>query len=165
MGLVGLFVLISFIFESGAVSLESEGTAYEAEAGNEQYQTKTCLYDGTVYPKGSFKPSLCAECICSENGDVQCTNIECFTYPCVDKVHKPGDCCPMCPNGKYKIYRPFWFTFNFATLENKLDTLKWNMLSLYFYLKLYIHLIWKKNKYPNFNLPASPPPRPLYRRS
>lgn len=101
MGLVELFVLIIFILESGAVPLESEGTAYEAEAGNEQYQTKTCLYDGTVYPKGSFKPSLCKECICSENGDIQCTDIECFIYPCVDKVHKPGDCCPMCPNGKY----------------------------------------------------------------
>nr|XP_022328347.1 von Willebrand factor C domain-containing protein 2-like [Crassostrea virginica] len=100
MGLVGLFVLISLIFESGAVPLESGGTAYEAETGNDQYQTKTCLYDGTVYPKGSFKPSLCKECICSENGDVQCTDIECFIYPCVDKVHKPGDCCPMCPNGQ-----------------------------------------------------------------
>ncbi|XP_069104659.1 von Willebrand factor C domain-containing protein 2-like [Argopecten irradians] len=58
-----------------------------------------CMHNGKQYPVGAFKPSACEHCQCDHTGRVNCAIQDCFYSPCVDAVHKPDVCCPVCPNG------------------------------------------------------------------
>ncbi|XP_052721316.1 von Willebrand factor C domain-containing protein 2-like [Crassostrea angulata] len=57
-------------------------------------------YHGNVYPVGSFDPSPCEICQCSSCGQAYCAIVDCFSVGCVDAVHEPNQCCPVCPNGR-----------------------------------------------------------------
>ncbi|XP_060073928.1 von Willebrand factor C domain-containing protein 2-like [Ylistrum balloti] len=59
-----------------------------------------CTHNGKQYPAGPFQPSACEHCQCdAASGRVSCAIADCFFSPCVDAVHKPDVCCPVCPNG------------------------------------------------------------------
>ncbi|KAK3605871.1 hypothetical protein CHS0354_017776 [Potamilus streckersoni] len=59
-----------------------------------------CVRDGKHYAvQQSFQPSPCEHCTCSLSGEVFCAIADCFITPCVDAVHDPTKCCPVCPNG------------------------------------------------------------------
>ncbi|XP_056009581.1 von Willebrand factor C domain-containing protein 2-like [Ostrea edulis] len=62
--------------------------------------TAGCLYHGKYYPVGSFKPSACQPCQCTSSGQAFCAIVDCFFGGCVDAVHNPDHCCPVCPNGR-----------------------------------------------------------------
>lgn len=85
------------ILETGTVPLGFEDEMNQSNAGG---KSKSCTYEGIEYPPGSFKTHDCKECVCTDEGEVECTETKCFDYPCVDKVRQPGNCCPMCPNGQ-----------------------------------------------------------------
>ncbi|XP_071107459.1 von Willebrand factor C domain-containing protein 2-like [Haliotis cracherodii] len=58
-----------------------------------------CHVNGQFHPEGSsYQPSACKHCFCSQGREV-CAIADCFFTPCVDPVHKPDVCCPICPNG------------------------------------------------------------------
>ncbi|XP_046569636.1 von Willebrand factor C domain-containing protein 2-like [Haliotis rubra] len=58
-----------------------------------------CHVNGQYHPDGSsYQPSACKHCYCS-NGREVCAIADCFFTPCVDPVHDPKVCCPVCPNG------------------------------------------------------------------
>ncbi|XP_062574847.1 von Willebrand factor C domain-containing protein 2-like [Saccostrea cucullata] len=59
-----------------------------------------CLYHGKHYPIGPFKPSACEPCHCTSSGQAYCAIVDCFFGGCVDAVHDPDHCCPVCPNGR-----------------------------------------------------------------
>ncbi|KAL3870502.1 hypothetical protein ACJMK2_038557 [Sinanodonta woodiana] len=59
-----------------------------------------CVRDGKHYAvQESFQPSPCEHCMCTIHGEVACAIADCFITPCVDAVHDPTQCCPVCPNG------------------------------------------------------------------
>ncbi|KAK6195228.1 hypothetical protein SNE40_000699 [Patella caerulea] len=58
-----------------------------------------CEWNGHHFPPGAqYKPNDCTFCQC-DNGRAACAIADCFFTPCVDSVHKPGQCCNACPNG------------------------------------------------------------------
>lgn len=60
-----------------------------------------CHVNGQFHPEGSsYQPSACKHCFCSQGREV-CAIADCFFTPCVDPVHKPDVCCPICPNGTW----------------------------------------------------------------
>lgn len=60
-----------------------------------------CTYHGKTYPLGhSFHPSPCEHCTCTQMGRVMCAIADCFFTPCVNPIHDPNKCCPVCPDGK-----------------------------------------------------------------
>lgn len=61
--------------------------------------TPQCLYNGHIYPPGTFQPSVCVHCQCSSTGQVTCAPQFCPPPICVDAVKDPSKCCPVCPNG------------------------------------------------------------------
>lgn len=64
-----------------------------------------CMHEGTHYNIGdSFQPSPCEHCYCTPDGNVACAIADCFFVPCVDAVHDPKQCCPVCPNGKHVLH-------------------------------------------------------------
>nr|XP_011427212.2 von Willebrand factor C domain-containing protein 2-like [Crassostrea gigas] len=62
--------------------------------------TPQCLYNGHIYPPGTFQPSVCVHCQCSSTGQVTCAPQFCPPPICVDAVKDPSKCCPVCPNGR-----------------------------------------------------------------
>uniref|UniRef100_A0A8W8MMY7 VWFC domain-containing protein n=1 Tax=Magallana gigas TaxID=29159 RepID=A0A8W8MMY7_MAGGI len=92
MGSIGVFILLTLFIETGSVPL-----GFGSQVGT---KSRNCTYKGIEYPPGSFKTHDCKECVCAGDGEMECTETKCFDYPCVDKVRRPGDCCPMCPNGQ-----------------------------------------------------------------
>lgn len=97
MGSIGVFILLTLFIETGSVP-----RGFEAQVGT---KSRNCTYKGIEYPPGSFKTHDCKECVCAGDGEMECTETKCFDYPCVDKVRRPGDCCPMCPNGKRPMFQ------------------------------------------------------------
>ena len=68
-----------------------------------------CQHNGKTYaPFQSFNPSPCEHCMCSSNGRVACAIADCFFTPCVDAVHDPKRCCPICPHGNEEFYLPLY---------------------------------------------------------
>ena len=63
----------------------------------------TCMYNGKTYNEGSFRPSPCEYCQC-HGGRAMCAIADCAPPACVDSVHHPDECCPVCPNGKRIIF-------------------------------------------------------------
>ncbi|KAK7107805.1 hypothetical protein V1264_015656 [Littorina saxatilis] len=59
---------------------------------------EVCEYEGQTYPEGEFWLNPCSSCLC-RGGEVNCALVDCFYTPCVDWVHDPEQCCPVCPNG------------------------------------------------------------------
>ncbi|XP_033760955.1 von Willebrand factor C domain-containing protein 2-like [Pecten maximus] len=69
-------------------------------AGRAICRPNGCTHQGKQYPDGPFKPSACEHCQCdAASGRVSCAIADCFFSPCVDAIHKPDVCCPVCPNG------------------------------------------------------------------
>ena len=61
-----------------------------------------CVWDGQSYPEGpEFRPDACTFCHCFQ-GRPMCAVADCFIPPCVDPVRDPNQCCPTCPNGKWR---------------------------------------------------------------
>ncbi|KAH3835311.1 von Willebrand factor C domain-containing protein 2-like [Dreissena polymorpha] len=59
-----------------------------------------CTWNGTFYKEGaSIHKSPCEPCQCGHDGHIFCAIVDCFFTPCVDSVHDPTKCCPVCPNG------------------------------------------------------------------
>lgn len=65
---------------------------------------RNCIYKGIEYLLGFFKMYDCKECVCVGDGEMECIEIKCFEYLCVDKVCWLGDCCLMCFNGKWLMF-------------------------------------------------------------
>ncbi|KAK3088755.1 hypothetical protein FSP39_023368 [Pinctada imbricata] len=63
------------------------------------FTTSRCLHNGKTYQVGSFQPSPCEHCQCTSTGRAFCAIADCFITPCVDSIHDPTKCCPVCPNG------------------------------------------------------------------
>lgn len=47
---------------------------------------RNCIYKGIEYLLGFFKMYDCKECVCVGDGEMECIEIKCFDYLCVDKV-------------------------------------------------------------------------------
>jgi hypothetical protein len=60
-----------------------------------------CVVNGVTYKAGErFHKSPCRPCYCSADGHINCAIVDCFFTPCVDAIHDPTKCCPVCPNGR-----------------------------------------------------------------
>ena len=76
----------------------------------------SCVYNGKTYPEGSFQESPCQPCHCHA-GHVSCAIVDCFfPAPCVDSIHHPDQCCPVCPNGKRTVHYHHFSHFSHTTL-------------------------------------------------
>ena len=68
-----------------------------------------CEHRGRLHQHGAhWDPSSCSHCQCV-NGFPACYAIECFpaVSKCVDPVHVPGICCPVCPRGESQCRKVF----------------------------------------------------------
>ncbi|GCC17375.1 hypothetical protein chiPu_0020546 [Chiloscyllium punctatum] len=68
-----------------------------------------CMYNGKEYQEGGTwsAPTIpCMTCMCVD-GVTTCSAIHCLT-PCVNQIHVPGECCPLCADCIYnnRIYSP-----------------------------------------------------------
>ncbi|XP_060698750.1 kielin/chordin-like protein isoform X3 [Hemiscyllium ocellatum] len=68
-----------------------------------------CMYNGKEYQEGGTwsAPTVpCMTCMCVD-GVTTCSAIHCIT-PCVNQIHVPGECCPLCADCIYnnRIYSP-----------------------------------------------------------
>ncbi len=60
---------------------------------------KMCLYEGRVYPRGTFQPERCTWCECTQEGITRCWAQTCplsMDPQCIRYKTLPGDCCPTC---------------------------------------------------------------------
>ncbi|KAK6488158.1 kielin/chordin-like protein isoform X1 [Huso huso] len=68
-----------------------------------------CVYNGREYTDGSSwfaTTTPCMSCMCVD-GVTTCSEIRCVS-PCVNQIHVPGECCPLCADCVYndRIYGP-----------------------------------------------------------
>uniref|UniRef100_A0ABM5EVJ0 Chordin-like protein 1 n=1 Tax=Pogona vitticeps TaxID=103695 RepID=A0ABM5EVJ0_9SAUR len=71
-----------------------------------KYSETFCVFQDKKYRVGErWHPYLepygivyCVNCLCSENGNVQCNRIRCPNLHCPNPVQVPQMCCPRCPD-------------------------------------------------------------------
>lgn len=78
MGFIGVFILLMLFIEIGSVLW-----GFEVKVG---IKLRNCIYKGIEYLLGFFKMYDCKECVCVGDGEMECIEIKCFDYLCVDKV-------------------------------------------------------------------------------
>merc|ERR1712154_120619 len=62
---------------------------------------QTCTWGGhTFQPGETYSPDPCTNCTCEGHGRPMCAMMACMMPACVDAVHDPTMCCPVCPNGE-----------------------------------------------------------------
>ncbi|XP_059510514.1 kielin/chordin-like protein isoform X2 [Stegostoma tigrinum] len=68
-----------------------------------------CMYNGKEYQEGATWPAPtvpCMTCMCVD-GVTTCSEIHCIA-PCVNQIHVPRECCPLCVDCIYnnRVYSP-----------------------------------------------------------
>lgn len=54
-----------------------------------------CVHENTTYKSGNeWKLDSCRKCKCV-SGHIECTEMVC-PQVCMDTIHQPGKCCPVC---------------------------------------------------------------------
>ncbi|XP_072327025.1 kielin/chordin-like protein [Scyliorhinus torazame] len=72
-------------------------------------ECRGCMYNGKEYQEGAnwFAPTIpCMTCMCV-GGVTTCAEIHCIA-PCMNQIHVPGECCPLCADCIYnnRVYGP-----------------------------------------------------------
>lgn len=65
-----------------------------------------CVHENTTYKSGNeWKLDSCRKCKCV-SGHIECTEMVC-PQVCMDAIHEPGKCCPVCPGILKSISKMF----------------------------------------------------------